>query len=94
MEVEFTINLPKRFGKLMVCYRDGKLTRVRLLDKTFGSARQRRAEPASAKRDPGLEKRLRTDFTAYFSGEKVEFDYPVDVEGFTPFQKAVWGAMR
>ena len=131
MEIEFTISLPRPVlprhgggsGKLMVCYREGKVTRVRLIGKALAisvrgisettpfsassrlcersprspSSRQDARAPstfASSKRDARLERRLEADFLAYFSGKRVEFDYPVDVEGFTPFQKAVWAAMR
>ncbi len=37
---------------------------------------------------------MRADFRSYFLGKKVDLDYPVDTDGFTAFQRAVWAAMR
>lgn len=110
-ESEFTISLPKQFGRLLVCYRNGKVTGVRLLGEAVGGrgvwglgsgvrglddtlASPETRSPIPETRDPRLERSLRADFIAYFSGRKVEFSYPVDLEEFTPFQKAVWSAMR
>jgi methylated-DNA-[protein]-cysteine S-methyltransferase len=93
-ESEFTIVLPKPFGNLRVRYRDGRIRRVQRFPSAPGSARQRRPPFPDAARDKALESKLRADFLAYFSGRKVPFDYQVDTEGFTPFQKAVWAAMK
>ncbi len=38
-----------------------------------------------------LDKALIT-LTKYFSGERVLFDLPLDLENYTPFQQAVWRA--
>ncbi len=54
----------------------------------------KRGEVRRRGRDETLEERLRADFRDYFSGREVAFDYPLDVENATPFQQAVWAAMR
>jgi len=99
-ECEFTITLPRPAlqmagsAKLIVRYRDGRLTLVRLIRGAGAMALEAPAKPANLKRDFPLERSLRTDFVAYFAGRKVEFDYPVELEGFSLFQKMVWAAMR
>ena len=32
--------------------------------------------------------------TAYFAGERVDFDLPLDLQAGTPFQQSVWDALR
>lgn len=94
LEVEFAIHLPGNFGRLFVSHRDGKLTGIRIVGKGEG---MREAKPASipmATGDKRLEDRLQADFRAYFSGKKVTFSYALDDEKFTPFERAVWAAMR
>jgi len=93
-EVEFTIDLPGEFGRVLICYRHGKLRRVRFAGKDAGNCRAGRRDVSRRGRDRGLENRLRTGFRAYFSGKEVAFDYPLDLEEFTPLQRAVWAAMR
>ncbi len=91
-EISFTISLPQRFGKLLVSYRNGRLTRLQFLGRE-GENDRRRSPAARQGRDKSLEEKLRADFLAYFAGKKVEFDYPLDVGGYTQFERAVWGAM-
>jgi O-6-methylguanine DNA methyltransferase len=90
----FTIGLPRPFGRLLVCYGNGKLRQVRLIGKIGGRAGEKPERSRSSMRDAELERRLRADFTAYFRGRKVDFNYAIDVERYTPFQKAVWAEMR
>jgi methylated-DNA-[protein]-cysteine S-methyltransferase len=91
-EVSFTICLPKPFGRLMVAYLYSRVTRVRHL--TDDRAEEAHEPMDGAKRDTHLERKLCEDLTAYFSGRKVVFDYDLDVDRFTAFQKDVWAAMR
>ena len=91
---EFTITLPAPFGALVVSYRNGRLTRVHLATETADAARESETKAPCSERDEALQSRLRDDFNAYFSGKKVTFDYPLDLDEFTSFQKAVWAAMR
>ena len=93
-QVELVIPLPARFGKLLVRYRDGKVMGARLLRKDRKSTQPGRSRAAPATRNRKLERKLRADFRAYFFGKRVAFDYDVDTETFTPFQRAVWAAMR
>ena len=93
-ETELTVRLPGKFGKLLVCYRRGRLTRVVLSGGAAGKGRQKEAGSRVADADRALERSLRADFRSYFSGRKVAFNYPVDTEESTPFQTAVWAAMR
>lgn len=37
-----------------------------------------------------LLKKAREELTSYFDGKKLEFTVPVDMEGYTQFQKNVW----
>lgn len=39
-------------------------------------------------------RRLQRDLRDYFEGKPVEFRYPLDLEPATPFQRAVWRALR
>ncbi len=39
-------------------------------------------------------RRLGRDLRDYFEGKKVEFCYPFDLGGATPFQRAVWRTLR
>ncbi|MCX7825279.1 MAG: methylated-DNA--[protein]-cysteine S-methyltransferase [Verrucomicrobiae bacterium] len=41
-----------------------------------------------------LLRRLQRDLRDYFEGKPVEFRYPLDLAGATPFQRAVWRALR
>ena len=93
-EVQFTIHLPGNFGKLLVSYCDGRLMSVRIAGRNERRRRENKVSRPAATRDESLEQKLRADFRAYFSGKKVSFDYPLDDGKFTPFQRAVWGAMR
>jgi methylated-DNA-[protein]-cysteine S-methyltransferase len=38
--------------------------------------------------------RVREQLEAYFAGERVEFDIPVDMNSATPFQRSVWRRLR
>ena len=55
--------------------------------------RDRRRHTSSAALDAML-RRLSRDLRDYFSGRKVEFCYPLDFNGATTFQRAVWRALR
>jgi methylated-DNA-[protein]-cysteine S-methyltransferase len=94
MENELRIDLPKQFGCLRVYYREGKVTRINLGKGAIGSRARRGGVSPGAGRDEALEGRLRRDFRAYFRGEPVIFDYPLDLDAYTAFQQAVWAAMR
>jgi len=93
--VRFAIGLPGLWqGRLAVSYREGKLTRVEFIRGIPRGSVVPKPRLPRAERDMALERRLRNDFLAYFSGRKVSFDYRLDVAGFTPFRKAVWAAMK
>ncbi|GAE45313.1 methylated-DNA--[protein]-cysteine S-methyltransferase [Mesobacillus boroniphilus] len=50
--------------------------------------------PAAAfEKNPAALKPYRDELTEYLEGKVVEFSLPVDVKG-TPFQEAIWGALR
>lgn len=93
-EIAFTIRLPKDLGGLLVCYRDGRLTSAGLLRKRVGKGTKEPTRSSGGRRDTNLERSLRADFRAYFSGSKVHFDYPLEDRRFTDFQRAAWAAMR
>lgn len=94
LEVQFRIQLPGNFGKLLVSHRDGKLTGIRIVGKGEGIREREGMTIPMATRDKRLEERLQADFRTYFSGKKVTFSYALDDEKFTPFERAVWAAMR
>jgi methylated-DNA-[protein]-cysteine S-methyltransferase len=56
-----------------------------------GRARRRGKGPTVL---DALLRRLQRDLRDYFEGRPVEFRYPLDLAGATPFQRAVWRALR
>jgi len=93
-EFELLVALPRDFGNLLVRYRVSRLRSAQFLKEADGGHHRRETGATQPARDERLEERLRSDFQAYFSGEEVNFDYPLDLDDFTPFQRAVWAAMR
>jgi len=49
---------------------------------------------ANLEESPQHFENLKKDLLDYFSGRKVEFDYPIDLSHYTPFQSAVFTATR
>lgn len=93
-ESDLRIDLPPPFGTLFIRYRNGRLRSVRLVDTRGDNRANRLSGVSQAGRDERLEEKLRSDFQAYFAGQKAMFDYSLDMENFSPFQRAVWAAMR
>jgi methylated-DNA-[protein]-cysteine S-methyltransferase len=93
-EFEFLIALPRDLGNLLVRYRASRLRSVQFLKEAHGGHHRRETGALQLVQDEGLEERLRSDFQAYFAGKEVKFDYPLHLDEFTPFQRAVWAAMR
>lgn len=73
--------------------RDGRLFRTVLPCDTARAARHALAAPAlrgpRAAHDPLLRCAAEA-IIAYFAGERVSFDFPLDLDGATPFRRAVW----
>jgi methylated-DNA-[protein]-cysteine S-methyltransferase len=72
--------------------------RVELSDRglrslTLPRGRARRRRKSVAVLDAML-RRLQRDLRDYFEGKAVEFRHPLDLDGATPFQRAVWRALR
>jgi O-6-methylguanine DNA methyltransferase len=44
--------------------------------------------------DPGRFEDIYVDLAGYFSGIQVEFSYPLDLRGITPFERQVWNKVR
>lgn len=93
-ESHLRIDLPAPFATLFIRYRNGSLRSVQFVKTRGGKRANRLAAATQARRDERLEEKLRSDFRVYFAGQKVKFDYMSDLEDFTPFQRAVWAAMR
>ena len=58
---------------------------------------QRHGPDASGWREDAEHPVLRetiAQLTAYFAGERVDFDLPLDLQAGTPFQQSVWDALR
>jgi methylated-DNA-[protein]-cysteine S-methyltransferase len=64
---------------------------LRSLTLPRGRARRRRKSAAAL---DAMLRRLERDLRDYFEGKAVELRYPLDLEGATPFQRAVWRALR
>ena len=60
---------------------------------TLPRGRARRPSKGPAVLD-ALLRRLQRELRDYFEGKAVEFRYPLDLTGTTPFQRAVWRALR
>ena len=72
--------------------------RVELSDRglrslTLPRGRARRRRKSAAVLDAML-RRLQRDLRDYFEGKTVDMRHPLDLEGATPFQRAVWRALR
>lgn len=75
---------------VVVRFDEGKVVSVRFV---------LRGKPKSGnqnllREERGFAGRLKRDFEDYFGGERVEFDYEVEPESGTGFQRDVWRAMR
>ena len=60
---------------------------------TLPRGRARRRSKGATALD-ALLRRLQRDLRDYFEGKPVEFRYPLDLTGATPFQRAVWRTLR
>lgn len=72
--------------------------RVELSDRGLRSlilprGRARRRRKSAAVLDAML-RRLQRDLRDYFEGKAVDLRHPLDLDGATPFQRAVWRALR
>ncbi len=64
---------------------------LRSLTLPRGRARLRRKSAAVL---DAMLRRLQCDLRDYFEGKTVELRHPLDLDGATPFQRAVWRALR
>lgn len=60
---------------------------------TLPRGRARRRRKSTAVLDAML-RRLQRDLRDYFEGKAVDFHHPLDLDGATAFQRAVWRALR
>ncbi len=60
---------------------------------TLPRGRDRRRRKSAAVLDAML-RRLQRDLRDYFEGKTAELRHPLDLNGATPFQRAVWRALR
>ena len=60
---------------------------------TLPRGRARRRHKGAVVLD-ALLRRLQRDLRDYFEGKAVELRHPLDLDGATPFQRAVWRALR
>ncbi|CDO32698.1 cysteine methyltransferase [Mycobacterium vulneris] len=74
-------------GLLTLAGRDGKLMHLRMVDQTYEPSRDG-WEP-----DDGAFADAVDQLSAYFAGERTEFDLELDMVG-TQFQRRVWDALR
>jgi methylated-DNA-[protein]-cysteine S-methyltransferase len=74
-------------GLLTLAGRDGRLMHLRMVDQTYEPSREgwERADTAFAD--------VVEQLTAYFAGERTEFDLRLDMVG-TQFQRRVWDALQ
>lgn len=81
-----TIDTP--IGRILLAGDDRALKHVGLPD-----ARRPLTVPAAWQRDPSRLAEAGSQFAAYFRGELIDFDLPLDATG-TAFQKRVWSALE
>lgn len=74
-------------GLLTLAGRDGKLMHLRMVDQTYEPSRDGWEPDDSAFADAV------DQLSAYFAGERTEFDLELDMVG-TQFQRRVWDALR
>jgi methylated-DNA-[protein]-cysteine S-methyltransferase len=72
-------------GRLLLCGDELRLTRLYTAPAAEDPNLVRDARPADA---PFA--RVREQLEAYFAGERVEFDVPLNLDGATPFHRSVW----
>lgn len=74
-------------GLLTLAGRDGKLMHLRMVDQTYEPSREGWEPDGSAFADAV------DQLSAYFAGERTEFDLELDMVG-TQFQRRVWDALQ
>ncbi|MGA5536073.1 methylated-DNA--[protein]-cysteine S-methyltransferase [Mycolicibacterium nivoides] len=74
-------------GLLTLAGRDGKLMHLRMVDQTYEPSREGWETDDTAFSDAA------DQLSAYFAGERTEFDLELDMVG-TQFQRRVWEALR
>ncbi|MBN3509687.1 methylated-DNA--[protein]-cysteine S-methyltransferase [Mycolicibacterium nivoides] len=74
-------------GLLTLAGRDGKLMHLRMVDQTYEPSREGWEADDTAFSDAA------DQLSAYFAGERTEFDLELDMVG-TQFQRRVWEALR
>jgi methylated-DNA-[protein]-cysteine S-methyltransferase len=74
-------------GLLTLAGRDGKLMHLRMVDQTYEPSREGWEADDTAFSDAV------DQLSAYFAGERTEFDLELDMVG-TQFQRRVWDALR
>jgi methylated-DNA-[protein]-cysteine S-methyltransferase len=79
---------PSPIGRLLLCGDEERLTALYTPpaseDPEFVGGRRRASAPFA---------RVRKQLEAYFAGERVAFDVPLDPDGATPFRRSVWSAL-
>jgi methylated-DNA-[protein]-cysteine S-methyltransferase len=81
-----TISSP--IGELLIVSRGDALTGLHMTPHPSGPWERR-----PPRQDDALLRRAREQLWAYFAGELLDFDLPLDAAG-TPFQQRVWSALR
>ena len=80
--------LPSPIGRLLLCGDEERLTGLYTLPAAENAelvdGRRRANAPFAHVRD---------QLEAYFAGELVEFDVPLDLDEATPFRRSVWSAL-
>jgi methylated-DNA-[protein]-cysteine S-methyltransferase len=79
---------PSPIGRLLLCGDEERLSGLYTPPASEGPdlvrGRRRASSPFA---------RVREQLEAYFAGERVEFDVPLDPCGATPFRRSVWSAL-
>ena len=76
---------------ITIQHKDGVLYRVELRRR---KGAQEENSPTVMTGDSLFERKLKADFCNYFSGKKVAFNYQLNTDGLTEFQKKVLNALR
>ncbi len=85
--------LSTKLGAVGIVAGERGLRRVYLPERTVGGLRQRiRREFPNAAEQATLLPRLADALRRYFAGQRVAFDVPLDWDGASPFEQAVWKA--
>lgn len=64
------------------------------MEALFSNARCRRCEHIKMDQDSPALRTAKEALISYFQGERVEFSFPIDLDGYTRFQRDVWEVTR